>query len=132
MSYYPHNQPLMNAHGGEEAEGEPSFDMPRSSSHTMHTSASFTHSQSGMVDASGAPPSIRAHSPPMLHGDMRAHSMDAQTVGSRSVSPIPDNQQIGLAIPMPAPPDRAFVQARASGDAGAVQPLPRLSSGSRS
>ena len=50
MSYYPHNQPLMNAHGGEEVEGEPSFDMPRSSSHTMHTAGSFTHSQSGMVD----------------------------------------------------------------------------------
>ena len=131
MSYYPHNQPHMHA-GEVDEDGEPSFDMPRSSSQTHPGSTQFTNSQNGAVGVDSA-----------LYVPRASGAAERETLGS------PQQQEYGVAIstpntppgdmprPMPIPalptaPDSVYVRSNSLGsDPAAVQPLPRLSSGSR-
>lgn len=128
MSYYPHNQPHMHA-GEVDADGEPSFDIPRSSVQTRSDSRKSTTSQNGANDMD--PSAYVHHDAADVRNSADPGSPRQQEYGV-AIS-TPSTPPAGVPIPqMPAPPDAVYMRGPSIGnDPAAVQPLPRLSSGSK-
>lgn len=131
MSYYPHNQPHMHA-GEVDGDGEPSFDMPRSSSQTHGGSTQFTHSQN---DAIGVDSATYMSRPSGAIEQDTPGSPGSQEFGVAFSTPSTHPSDMVRAMPMPAmpsAPDSAYVRSASIGsEPTAVHPLPRLSSGSK-